>query len=422
MRQKDIELMMNVDENQIIKKATFWNFIASMLNAGTSAVLLFFITRLCGVNQAGMFSLASAIAYQCLSLGNFGVRNFQVSDHKKEFSFSDYLYFRIFSMILMFALLCYYAFANGYSYEKAFVVFTFGLFKCVDVIEDLYHGEYHRNNRLDIAAKLLTLRYVISLAVLIGFICVTKNLILSCIIATVATIFIFIYTNYNMIPLFFSGKYTYSFSAFKQLFICLLPIMVTNYIRLYITNAPKYAVDAFLTDQSQAYFGVLMMPVFVIGLLSDIIFRPYIAKLSKDWTEGQLKDFSRLIIRQILIIVGLTLFITVMGIFIGLKLLEIIYGMNLYQYMTSFILLLVSGGFTTLSGLLLLVMTVQREQKKMAFGYIITLVICLLISSNLVSGYGIFGSSFLCFVLSLIPAVYFAAISWLAYRKRKQIC
>ena len=89
MKEKIIHSLLDVSRDKILKRSFFWNMIASMLNAITSAILLFFITRFCGINEAGVFSIASAIAYQCVSLGNFGTRGVQASDVKEEFSIFD---------------------------------------------------------------------------------------------------------------------------------------------------------------------------------------------------------------------------------------------------------------------------------------------------------------------------------------------
>ena len=72
--------LIEADESQIIKRSTISNLIASIINASYSAVLLFFITRIIGVEAAGIFSIAMAYAYQCQTLGAFGVRNVHASD------------------------------------------------------------------------------------------------------------------------------------------------------------------------------------------------------------------------------------------------------------------------------------------------------------------------------------------------------
>ena len=81
--------LIEADKSQIIKRSTISNFVASMINASYSAVMLFFITRIVGVEAGGMFSIAMAYAYQCQTLGAFGVRNVHASDTNNEYSFSQ---------------------------------------------------------------------------------------------------------------------------------------------------------------------------------------------------------------------------------------------------------------------------------------------------------------------------------------------
>ena len=193
MNQNILDKLINVNEKRILKRSFFWNMIASILNGFTSAIFLFFITRFCGLNEAGIFSIASAIAYQCISLGNFGTRGVHASDVKEEFSFCDYFYVRIFSYLLLLMMLLYYAFGSGYSLDKSLVILSYGLFKSIDVIEDLYHGEYHRRMRLDIAAILLTFRYIISIVCFIVIVLFTDDMFIASIISFVLSLLIFIF-------------------------------------------------------------------------------------------------------------------------------------------------------------------------------------------------------------------------------------
>lgn len=404
------DYLMNVDEKKIIYRASFWNMIASILNSITSAVLLFFITRFCGLNEAGIFSIASAIGYQCLSLGNFGVRNFHAADVKKDFSFTDYSYVRLFSYFLLLIMLCYYAFGSGYTLDKSLAVFSFGLFKSVDVIEDLFHGEYHRNGRLDIAAILLTFRYAISIIVFVILIIVTKSITISSLITFALTFLLFFITNHDIIKCYICGNKKFHFLKFRTLLFSLIPLVITNYIKLYLTNAPKYAIDVCLGNVEQAYFNVLFMPVFIISLLSDIVFRPYISRFSYEWRSNDFEKFRSMLLRQVVVIFGITAFIIVCGFFVGFRLLEIVYSVSLEGYMSTLLFLLFGGGISTFSSFMILVMTVQREQNKMAVVTVFDLLVCLVIANPLVKSLGINGAMVLYLILNMIPAIIYTAI------------
>lgn len=402
--------LIGADESQIIKRSTISNFIASMINASYSAVMLFFITRIVGVEAGGMFSIAMAYAYQCQTLGAFGVRNVHASDTNNEYSFSDYFYLRIFSCVLMYSLILYYAFASNYDLEKALVVFSIGIFKSVEAIEDLYHGEYHRYNRLDIGSILQTIRYVISVIVLLMLLIITHDLVISNIIATIVTIIIFIFQNRPYIKYYIKEKIKFDYSKVKKLFMIVLPICMSGFISAYIVNIPKYTIDNCLTQSIQTYYGILMMPVQVINMLSVVVYRPMINPLSIAYNNNDSKTFLSIITKQILLIVVLTFIAIIGGYIIGLKLLGIIYSVNLNSYMTPFIILIIGGGLNTVAGFFMVVLTVQRSQNQLLVGYVITLIVALVLSTTLVSNLGITGASLLYMISSGIMVIIFSIL------------
>ena len=329
--------LINVDDSKIIKRATIWNLVASILNSFMSAILLFFITWINGVDKAGMFSIASAFAYQCLSLGNFGVRNYHASDVKNDYSYKEYYYVRIISGTLMYSLLLWCAFGHGYSTEKALIVFTFGIFKSADAFEDLLHGEFQRNNRLDIGCILQSIRYIISLLLFIILLYITNNFIISCVVVSIATFAMIIIFNKNIIKKYVNKKNKFNRTKTIKLFFICLPICLGNAVNMYIANCPKYKIDSLLTDKYQTFYGILAMPVFTINLLSAVIYRPYVKSLGDTWQNSDYKGFFKLVKRQVLIILGLTFAITLFGYIIGLTIIEFIYGIKLPVYMLAFI-------------------------------------------------------------------------------------
>ena len=152
----------NNDKN-IDSQSAVWNLVASLLNAGTSAYLLLFITRFIGVEVGGIFIIASTLAYQMLTIGTYSMRNYQATDTLNKYTFKEYLYSRyltsIFMAIASFAVVIF----NGYSISKSLIILAFILFKWIDALEDVYHGFYQQHNRLDVACRAQSIRYILSL-------------------------------------------------------------------------------------------------------------------------------------------------------------------------------------------------------------------------------------------------------------------
>lgn len=82
-------------------KNYFWNIIFSILSAAQSMIMLIFVKRLIGMEEAGVFSYSFSVAVLFMHIGNYGLRNFQVSDVNERFSFAQYVSFRVISCSLM---------------------------------------------------------------------------------------------------------------------------------------------------------------------------------------------------------------------------------------------------------------------------------------------------------------------------------
>ncbi len=420
MKDHFVNWIIHVDDKKIMKRSTWWNLISSTFNAGYTAILYFFVGWIVGGNAVGIVSIASAYAYQCLSIGVFGVRNVQASDVKKEYSFSDYFYLRIISCIFMYLVLLYYTFFQEYSFEKLSVVLIFGLFKSIEAIEDLYHGEYQRFDRLDIGCILQATRYFLSLIVFVILLFLSKDLILSFFISTLLSAALCYVQNVWIIHAFVNEKIQFVRSKVRRLFFICLPICIGNSVSTYIVNMPKYAIDDMGNDILQMQYGYLVLPILTINLLSAVIYRPIVNKLSRFYYDGEFQRFFKEILKQMMIIGILTLIIVVGGYLIGLRLLGFIYGVDLMESMPAFMVMLIGGGLNTVSAFFVIVLTIQRAQNELLISYIVTLLVGVPIAATLIQTYGIMGASILYLILSICLDLLFGAFILLAYYRKKR--
>ena len=111
-----------MESNNVTKDSFIWNMIGSMIMAFQSVILLMILTRTVGLIESGIFTIAYANANLFLTIGKYGMRNFQVSDIKGEFSFREYKTSRIITVCTMIILSLGYVLAsaivNEYSFEK----------------------------------------------------------------------------------------------------------------------------------------------------------------------------------------------------------------------------------------------------------------------------------------------------------------
>lgn len=410
-----------VQSNNSQRDSYIWNMLAGMLFAFQSVILLVILTRTVGLVDAGIFTIAYANASLFLLIGKYGVRNYQVSDAKKQHSFGDYRRARIITVGAMFLVsagyLAYSSFANAYSLEKSLIIFLMCIFKMPDAIEDVYFGEYQQRGRLDIASKATACRLGLTIAVFAAAVIFTKSLLIALLVSTVLS-FIIMILFLKWTSVVFEMNFSVDNASVKQILQNCFPLFAGAFLSQYIGNAPKYAIDAQLSDDLQACYGFISMPVFVIGLLSGFIFSPIIHKMSEHWTKRRFNIFLKRTLIQIGIVILITVICIIGAWLIGIPVLSLLYNTDLQAYKKELLVLLVGGGFLGLSGLLSTIITIMRFQKALFWGYSAVSLCALILSNQVVASYGMIGAAWLYTALMASLFVFFVVIFMVGLMRR----
>ena len=137
---------------------------------------------------------------------------------------------------------------------------------------------------------------------------------------------------------------------------------------------------------------------------------------------GKIKEFTRTIVILILLIVILTILVEVVCFFIGIPILNLIYGVNLNEYKIDLLILVLSGCFYAISILMLSVSTTIRKQKVTTYIYIISSIVALIVPKMLIKGMGMRGASISNVIITIALAVLLSLVYIKeAYTKRKEV-
>lgn len=418
----------------VARAAYTWNTAAGLLNAFQSVIMLVVLSHACDAATAGVFTIAYANANLFLNLGKYGVRNFQVSDVDEKYGFSTYHAARLASVLAMLvfgaAWTLWTATTVGYTLEKTLTLLMMLAFKAIDAYEDVYHGNYQQHGRLDVGARVLTIRMLTMIVAFAGLIAATRDLLLS---LTASTLFT---------GSFFVGETIWAKRRFglpvtmptaanndpegsgarrgAQQTLALLresfPVFLALFLLFYIGNAPKYAIDAVMDDVAQAQYGYIAMPVFVVGLLANFIYNPIIASLAQDWAEGRVGKFARRFALQALVIVGITLVCIAGAWLIGVPVLDLLYNTRLEPYKVDLVVLLVGGGFLAMATLFTTGLTIIRWQNRLIPGYVAVSLLAFVACPQAVAAAGIDGASWVYLALMAILTAWFGVVFALGVR------
>lgn len=330
---------MNLKNKISQTKDIFWNVLGGGLVAMQSSILLIFVARFYNQEMSGMVSIAYAFAVLAFTIARYGIRNYQVTDQKNEYSFREYLIGRYFSVIVTIMLMIIYLGiqfgSDSYSLEKAIIVLEVVLLRMVNAVEDVYLGRLQQVGKFEIGAKLMALREMLLLIVIVVFMIIRIDLrivLMIGIIFSALTDVIMIFNKRPDLALSEDIQNRKDRDRIRRLLKENFPLCLGTALAVYASNIPKYTTDWYLNEYSQAVVAYLILPVFTIALFSQFAYTPFVKQLGDAYQNGDITLFCRKIKFQILFTTGLAVVICVLCLWIGLPILSYIYDIDLMKY------------------------------------------------------------------------------------------
>ena len=410
------------NSDKAMKQSYLWVALGGLLNAGQSALLLMVISRTNKPEDCAVYSIGYAIACLALALGNFGIRNFQVTDVDQKYPFETYLSARIITDIGLLLLVAGYVVRGrlvlGYSFEKCLAIVLLGLLKLIDSIEDVFHGMYQKKQRLDIAARCQTTRYVLVLSTFSISLMISHHLIISSSIAILFSLTYFLYTLHATFGTFdVSCHINLRDKRILHLLGDCISLFAGGFLAIYIANVPKYVIDEICSWEKQACFNYIFMPVYVVSVLNTFIYQPILAKMAEKYKQNEKLAFLKLFILPILVILVLMCVILMGGGILGIPILSILYNTDLNGYKYSFMILLVGSGFLAIQEYLAAIITVMRRQRWLLIGYAVSALTAFLVSRPVIQKYDVIGASVLYSGIMMMQMTIFMVLFIIFYYK-----
>lgn len=408
--------------NRQSERDYIWNTVAGLINASEAVVMSIIVMRITGLTDAGMLTIAFAIGNLMMPIGKFGIRNYQVTDIDSKFSFAIYYKTRIVTVLFMIvSLVGYLSYAYvklQYTKDKIAIIFAISMIYAVEALEDVFWGYFQRRHRLDAGAKMFCFRWLGILVVFPVFLYISRSLKITLEICFVISVILFVVIICILYPQVRSEEDKYlawrikkrDFTSIVLLLKNVFPLFGISFLTFYVNNAPKYAIDACLTEESQACYGFVAMPVFVIGLLNNFIYQPTLVSMAVEYEQRESRKFIRRINKQLLIILALSVICLVGAYLFGIPILSWLYHTDLTDYKIELIILLIAGGFLAVGGYLSVVLTIMRYQKDLLWSYCLVAVIAVFSLTRIVSRYGTMGAAICYMVLMMLLCLLYGGI------------
>ena len=408
------------EKQSLMKNDVLWNALGSMTYALASMVLAFFVLRILGEKEGGIFGFGySTLGQQFFILAYFGIRPFHITDMRGEFSFRDYHYFRILSSffaVLLSIFFLLYQYTNGsYTVEKVSILFFLCLYKILDGYIDVYESELQRRGKLYKTGQSLFFRTILSVLVLLCSLLLNKTLLLGVILmnlSQVLSLYLFailpLEKTKELEAVNLSGENKAFMQKMKALFSGSVFLFLSVFLDFYVFSSYKYAVDAVLGSSPSGIYNLLFMPSNFIYLLANFIIRPALPTLAALWQSGDKLRFKKeesslmkKVLLLSLLLFGLAFLLSPLALWILEKLLGSAFSGKITGERWTFCLLILGGCFYALANLEYYILVTKRQQKRIFTGYALGAVLSFFTANLMVQEAGFFFAS-IQFVLMML--------------------
>lgn len=401
-------------QKESLKKSFFWNTLGSALNSFNSLFFLIIVTRINGVNDAGIFTLcfATACMFYCISV--YSGRTYQVTETDESITDNEYIINRIICSIVMIMISMMFAIIKGYNSYKLLILLLLTLFKASEAVSDVFHGILQKNEKLYVVGKSLFFRSLLNIILFLIIDLLTNSVIYSCfslIISNLIILFIvdvkqsfkykekLIKINLKAVfKIFTFGFYTFSF------------MLISNYL----INIPRYGMDLLNDESLQTIFGIIVMPATMIMLLCQFILQPVITKLKQFYFKNDRKHFLSIIYKLSLSIIIIGILCLIIGYFIGIPILNLLYGLELNNYLINLLIIIVGAVFYTLANIITNAMVIFRKTKVQFYIYLVVTVISYFICNTLIKYFDFNGATYT-YLIMMFMLLLFNTINFIIF-------
>ena len=353
------------------RKNFIWNILGTGFNAFNSLFFMIAVTRINGVDNAGIFTIAFSTACIIYIIGVYAGRIYQVTEPDKSITDKEYIINRIITTVSMLILVILFSAIRGYDIFKSTVFLLLTTYKALEAFSDVIYGILQKNEKLDIAGKSLFFKSLISVIAFVAIDLITKNMIVSIISIILVSLLILIFYDLkngikyvdlklpvkkeNIIKIFKAGFFTFAIS----------------FLGMYVLNAPKYAIDTYLENNYQTIFGIIVMPATVIGLVAQFLIHPYLNQIVALYEEKNLKGLNKLALKLIIYILGVGVISSILAYSLGTQVLGLIYGLDLSTYRLGLLIIIIASTLYTIGVIYSSILTTVRETFSQFIIYII---------------------------------------------------
>lgn len=402
------------------KKNFIWNMIGTTINAFNSLFFMIMATRINGIDDAGIFTFAFSTALLFNIIGVYSGRVYQVTD-KTEATDKDFIISKFITCFVMLIVSILFVLINNYSFYKSSIILLLCFLKMLEAFSETIYAIFQRKDNLYLTGISLTLKSLINLFIFFIIDLLTHNLVIAIIGMIVTYGLIMIFYDYINIKKKIDIQKEYK----KERIITILKkgfgAFIISFLTLYLINSSKYVIDYLLVEKYQTIFGILLMPATVILLFTQFIIHPFLNLITDCVHDKKYDELKKIIFKFLGVMILFGIVVIIVAYFLGIPVLELIYGISLNDYKKGFMVIMVGGVLYGMSSILSSILIAMRHLNIQVIIYSVVAIVITVIGYFLINIYGVMGACYAYFIMTFIVLIMFLLATFIFIKRDRSV-
>ncbi len=395
----------------LIYNASQWGMLSILARQGSPALV-------------GVFALGLAVSAPVFMFSNLQLRSVQATDAKVQYRFADFFVLRSICTVAALLFLGILAAVAHYRGEVLVVLIALSLAKAFESLSDVIAGLLQRCERLDLAARAVSLRGVLSLIVFASVFLSTRSLSAACI--GLAVTWALVVCGYDVAlargVLPNSGGFSSaSTSRMWELLKKSIPLGIVMALVSLNANLPRYLVAHYLGTGQLGFFASIAYLLTVVNLLAIALGQAASARLATMFALGELQRFREVLFKLSVFGLGIGGIACGLALGCGKSLLKILYGPSYGSHWGLLVIFALTAGISTVATFMGFAATSTQSFRAQVPVIALMTMTTLAASWLLIPYLGLNGAGIALLISAMVQLAGLTLVTWKALRARQEL-
>ena len=399
-----------------LRRNFLWNTFGQIIYMVCHFLFGILILSLAGAEQSGIFTTAISATGIFLSIASYGMYNFQVSDAHEKYTQSCYIRSRAYTVALASAVCMVFTLAgalraeNAYSALQCACILLYHAYRMVESVTDVYNAISQKAGRLDLVGKTYALRGLVTLAVFVGVLAATHQLLLTLVLMLGVNIAMFCTYTLRVSRGLYHPQPVEKSAVRALLFEC-APLAVYTALSTTAASLPKIVLQQQWGNSAIGIYGPVTQPVLLLQTGATYLFIPFINVFTDSYAAKDKKGFWKAVLGVQAVVLALLPAGLLVAHFLGEWGLETFVGsgMGAYQYLLA--PMVVSAVLTALVLFYSMVLTVMRCMKGLIVANVCAIAVSALASGPCIARWELQGTTYAAVLAQLVQLVMLGGVA-----------